>query len=123
MKKGDTMIRNLFRIGLTLVLLLVGSTMTLASPAVAGTAVIAADSGAARGNVPAQPKAPPFAASSSPTTSPSNPVDPGTGETGEAKQSRVEYAPYVIGGIIALALIAAVLFWRKRRVSRPKKPA
>lgn len=49
-------------------------------------------------------------------------MDAGTGETGEAKETRVEYAPYVIGGIVAVALVAAVLFWRKRRISHPAKP-
>lgn len=42
------------------------------------------------------------------------PVDPGTGETAEAKETRVNYAPYVIGATVAIAVAAAVLVWRRR---------
>ena len=57
----------------------------------------------------------------SPSPSPSNPVDPGTGETKEAKDTRVEYAPYVIAAVIVVVIVASVIFWRGRKVSHPRK--
>jgi cobalamin biosynthesis Mg chelatase CobN len=60
---------------------------------------------------------------SSPSPSPSGPVDPGTGETKEAKEARVDYAPYVIGAVVLVVLLACFIFWRKRRISHPTKPA
>jgi hypothetical protein len=54
--------------------------------------------------------------------SPTGPVDPGTGETKEAKQTRVDYAPYVIAGVVVVVLVASLIFWRRRRISHPKKP-
>ena len=59
--------------------------------------------------------------STSPSPSPSNPVDPGTGETKEAKDARVEYAPYVIAAVIVVVIVASVIFWRGRKVSHPRK--
>jgi hypothetical protein len=111
------MIQKILRICLGL--LLVGSAQIIAVPALAGTVAGGADPGVAHEHVftPFQ-DGQSMSASSSPTTTPSSPVDPGTGETGEAKETRVEYAPYVIGGIVAVALVAAVLFWRKRRIPR-----
>ncbi|MDQ0000665.1 LuxR family transcriptional regulator [Pseudarthrobacter sulfonivorans] len=104
-------------------LLLAGSAQLTATPALAGTWAIGTRPLVAHENVfaPLQDGLS-LSASSSPTTTPSSPVDAGTGETGEAKETRVEYAPYVIGGIVAVALVAAVLFWRKRRISHPAKP-
>lgn len=54
---------------------------------------------------------------SSPSPSPSGPVDPGTGETKQAKEARVDYAPYVIGAVVLIVLIIGFIFWRKRRTS------
>ncbi len=59
---------------------------------------------------------------SSTSPSPSGPVDPGTGESKEAKEARVDYAPYVIGAVVLVVLVASFIFWRKRRISHPKKP-
>jgi hypothetical protein len=52
-----------------------------------------------------------------PSGSPSTPgpVDPGTGETPGAKQTRVDYAPYVIAAVVIVALAAAALAWRRLR--------
>ncbi|WP_157366228.1 hypothetical protein [Arthrobacter sp. Soil763] len=52
-----------------------------------------------------------------PTGSPSTPgpVDPGTGETPAAKETRVDYAPYYIAAVVILALAAAALTWRRAR--------
>jgi hypothetical protein len=52
-----------------------------------------------------------------PSSSPSTPgpVDPGTGETPAAKQTRVDYAPYVIAAAVILALAAAALAWRRAK--------
>jgi hypothetical protein len=102
-------------------LLVAGSALAFASPALASpdtgsNARIASEA------FVAQPRDGLASMSSSPSPSPSNPVDSGTGETGQAKETRVDYAPYVIGAVIAVALIAALLFWRKRRISHPSKP-
>lgn len=48
------------------------------------------------------------------TSSPAGPVDPGTGETGEAKQTRTDYAPLVIGLIALIVAVAALVLWRRR---------
>lgn len=49
------------------------------------------------------------------TTTPPGPVDPGTGETPAAKDTRVDYAPYVIAAALVLAIAAAALVWRRGR--------
>jgi hypothetical protein len=43
------------------------------------------------------------------------PVDPGTGETPAAKETRVDYAPYVIAAAVLVALAAAIVVWRRAR--------
>lgn len=58
-------------------------------------------------------------AASSPTPSPGDtastgPANPGTGESAENEATRVNFAPWVIGGI-ALATLVVVLIWRRRR--------
>lgn len=58
-------------------------------------------------------------AASSPTPSPGDtastgPANPGTGESAENEATRVNFAPWVIGGI-ALATLIIVLIWRRRR--------
>ena len=42
------------------------------------------------------------------------PANPGTGESGENESTRVDFAPWVIGGIAVVTLIV-VLIWRRRR--------
>jgi hypothetical protein len=54
---------------------------------------------------------------SSPSPSPSGPVEPGTGETKQAREPRVDYAPYFIGAVVSIVLITGFIFWRKRRTS------
>ena len=41
------------------------------------------------------------------------PVDPGTGETPAAKETRVDYAPFVIAAAVLVALAAAIVVWRR----------
>lgn len=53
------------------------------------------------------------------TASPSDtastaPANPGTGESAEEEATRLDFAPWVIGGI-ALATLLVVLIWRRRR--------
>lgn len=55
----------------------------------------------------------------SPTPSPGDtastgPANPGTGESAQNESTRVNFAPWVIGGI-ALATLIVVLIWRRRR--------
>ncbi|MFJ5698503.1 LuxR family transcriptional regulator [Arthrobacter sp. NPDC093139] len=52
---------------------------------------------------------------SSPSATPSgNPANPGTGEPAESESTRINYAPYFIGGVVLITLIVA-LVWRRRR--------
>lgn len=91
-------------------------------PAGAGTAAPAHSSSAPtiHGQAPS-PTGPslsaPPAATATPTdsSSPAGPVDPGTGETRDAKEARTDYAPYVIGAILVIVLIGAWFLWRYRR--------
>ncbi|MET1065169.1 MAG: LuxR family transcriptional regulator [Arthrobacter sp.] len=106
------MIPKVFRICLGL--LLAVSALALASPAGAVAAAVGAGSTATGEPFLTQPLAS--------TTSPSGPADSGTGETQQSKETRVDYAPYVIGAIVVVALVAAFIFWRKRQISHPKKP-
>ena len=55
----------------------------------------------------------------SPTPSPGDtastgPANPGTGESTQSESTRVNFAPWVIGGI-ALVTLIVVLIWRRRR--------
>lgn len=54
-------------------------------------------------------------AAATPTDSatPPGPKDPGTGESPEAKDTRVDYAPYVIGAALIIAVGAAIVVWRR----------
>lgn len=62
------------------------------------------------------------AASATPTDSASTPgpVDPGTGETPAAKETRVDFAPYVIIAAVILAAAAAAIAWRRSKASKAK---
>ncbi len=64
-------------------------------------------------------------AETTPTDSatPSGPVDSGTGETQQAKETRVDYAPYVIAGALIVALAGAALVWRRGRGGPSSKDA
>lgn len=55
------------------------------------------------------------AAGATPTQSstPPGPVDPGTGESPEAKETRVDYTPYIVAAVLVLALGAAFIVWRR----------
>lgn len=112
------MLRKSIRAGVGLVLL--GVALSPVAPAVASVETYASGTAAhhytSTGSLSASPLA------TSPSPSPSNPVDSGTGETKESKETRVDYAPYVIGAVVGLALIAAFLFYRRRPVSHPSKP-
>jgi cobalamin biosynthesis Mg chelatase CobN len=102
-------------------LLLLGGALSLA-PAEAGTAAgnaIPGSSPVAASGTSSQALAAIFPMSS---PSPSGPVDPGTGESKEAKEARVDYAPYVIGAVVLAVLVAGFIFWRRRRISHPRKP-
>jgi cobalamin biosynthesis Mg chelatase CobN len=115
------MIKNLFRGVLGLFLL--GGTLSVAPAEAAtatGNAAPVSSSVAAQGNSPHALAS--ISPMSSPSPSPSGPVDPGTGESKEAKETRVDYAPYVIGAVVLVVLVASFIFWRKRRISHPRKP-
>ncbi|MFF1252247.1 LuxR family transcriptional regulator [Pseudarthrobacter sp. NPDC058329] len=55
----------------------------------------------------------------SPTPSPGDtastgPANPGTGESAENESTRLDYTPWVIGAVVLAALIA-ILVWQRRR--------
>ncbi|MBT2248795.1 LuxR family transcriptional regulator [Arthrobacter sp. BHU FT2] len=91
--------------------------LLLAAPAVsAGTAIASppATAGSATGSVAMS-----LPAGNTPTPSPGDtsstgPANPGTGESTENESTRVNYAPWIIGGIVVVVLIA-VLLWNRRR--------
>ena len=89
--------------------------------ALALCAALVLPAGAATAAVGSAPAAPAFLSSGTtepnPSGSPSTPgpVDPGTGETPGAKETRVDYAPYVIAAVVILALAAAALAWRRAK--------
>ncbi|MFE4228624.1 LuxR family transcriptional regulator [Arthrobacter sp. NPDC056886] len=115
------MIKNLILGALGLFLL--GGTLSVApseAGTAAGTAAPVSSTVAAKGTASQALAA--IVPMSSTTPSPSGPVDPGTGESKEAKETRVDYAPYVIGAVVLVVLVASFIFWRKRRISHPRKP-
>lgn len=67
------------------------------------------------GNDPQAAETPTPTSESTASATPSgNPVNPGTGEPAESEGARLDWAPYVIGAIVLGAILAAVL-WRRRR--------
>lgn len=64
---------------------------------------------------PAPTTAPGVTPTSGNASSPAGPADPGTGETRESKETRVDYAPYVIGAIVLAAVISAVVLRQRRK--------
>ena len=54
------------------------------------------------------------AATPTETTQPAGPANPGTGETQQAEETRLDWAPIVIGAILVLLLIV-ILIWARRR--------
>jgi hypothetical protein len=70
---------------------------------------------------PAEPTAETTVAltAASPTPSPGDtastgPANPGTGESAENESTRLDYTPWVIGAVVLAALIA-ILVWQRRR--------
>jgi hypothetical protein len=52
---------------------------------------------------------------SEPSPTPSgNPINPGTGEPAESEGTRIDYAPYFIGAVLVITLVAALILWRRR---------
>jgi cobalamin biosynthesis Mg chelatase CobN len=108
--------RKILRTALFALLLISAPALSLgaahASPA-AGPAAAAVEAGSgSSGGVWAM-------TASSPTPSPGDtastgPANPGTGESAQNESTRVNFAPWVIGGI-ALATLIVVLIWRRRR--------
>lgn len=52
---------------------------------------------------------------SSPSPTPSDPANAGTGEPAEEEATRTNFAPYVIGGIALLVALAVFMVRRRRR--------
>lgn len=86
---------------------------TAAADSVPVAAAVQGQTPAATGAAPATvPAATPTPGGPS---SPAGPADPGTGETREAKQTRVDYAPYVVGAVVLAAVIGAVALRQRRK--------
>lgn len=104
----------------TAVLALLVGGMSFALPAQAATKASPVSAQAAQqpleaaGNVQVASTPSPTGESSPSATPSGNPVNPGTGEPAESEGARLDWAPYVIGAIVLGAILAAVL-WRRRR--------
>jgi cobalamin biosynthesis Mg chelatase CobN len=81
----------------------------------AGNSTVAAVQGQAPPGAGTAPSSAP-AATATPggSSSPTGPADPGTGETKESKETRVDLAPYVVGAVLLVVVIGAVVLWRRR---------
>lgn len=101
--------------------------LLLASPVhaapVASTSASSFFSGAVKAQTPSPtgPAASPTEVTPAPTgtatpteTTPTGPANPGTGETQQAEERRLDWAPIVIGAIL-LALLIAILIMQRRR--------
>ncbi|MFD5278380.1 LuxR family transcriptional regulator [Pseudarthrobacter sp. NPDC058362] len=47
-------------------------------------------------------------------TASTGPANPGTGESAQKEASRLDFAPWVIGGIALATLIVVLVWWRRR---------
>jgi len=93
--------------------------LLLAAPALSAGAASATPAPAAATAVVGFSPAAAMPAGNTPTPSPGDtsstgPANPGTGELTQNESTRVNYAPWVIGGIVVVVLIA-VLIWSRRR--------
>jgi cobalamin biosynthesis Mg chelatase CobN len=90
--------------------LLAAGPASASSPvSVGGTVVETAQTGT---SVPATSPSP-DATTDTPTPSP-GPADPGTGETGEAKDTRTDFAPAYIAAIAVVVAVVVLVLWRRR---------
>lgn len=101
--------------------------LLLAAPALpAGAATAAAPASAASQAVPEQVASgstgAAWAAGTSPTPSPGDtastgPANPGTGESAQNENTRLNYTPWVIAGVAVLVAIAILIFRRRRNTT------
>jgi cobalamin biosynthesis Mg chelatase CobN len=94
---------------LSAALLAAGPASASAQVVVRGTVVEAAQTAT---SVPATSPSP-DATTDTPTPSP-GPADPGTGETGEAKDTRTDFAPAYIAAIVVVVAVVVLILWRRR---------
>jgi hypothetical protein len=106
----------------TLTSVLAGLALCAAALLTAGVAGATPADGGQGLSIASQAGAPLAGATPTGSPSPSGPVDPGTGETRDAKETRVDFAPFVIGGILLVVLIAAVVVLRRRGGPSSKGP-
>lgn len=102
----------------TLVRTVLLALLLLAAPALPATAAGAAPAG----NAVTQAAPVHAVLGTSPTPSPGDtastgPANPGTGESAQSESTRVNYAPWVIGGIAVLVVIAIVILRRRRNTT------
>jgi cobalamin biosynthesis Mg chelatase CobN len=100
----------------------VGTLVVLSAGLLAAGPVSASAPGSLRGTVAQAAQT----ATSVPATSPSpgtttdtptpspGPADPGTGETGEAKEERTDYAPAYIAAVAVVVAVVVLILWRRR---------
>lgn len=95
-------------------LLAAGPASASAPASVGQTVVEAAQTGTSvpPTSVPATSPSP-DATTDTPTPSP-GPADPGTGETGEAKDTRTDFAPAYIAAIAVVVAVVVLVLWRRR---------
>lgn len=82
--------------------------------AAGGSAVMAVQGQTPPTTGPAQSTVPGMATTPGTPSPPAGPADSGTGETRESKETRVDYAPYVVGAVVLAAVAGAVLLRRRR---------
>jgi LPXTG-motif cell wall-anchored protein len=103
--------RKFLRIAFAALLLLAAPALSAGAAQAAPTKVahgITASSGGAWAQSAASPTPSPG------DTASTGPANPGTGESAQNESTRLDYTPWVIGGVVLLALIA-ILIWRRRR--------
>lgn len=89
-----------------------------AGPAVASTPVsvrgTVVEAAQAATSVPATSPSPGAATATAASTPPSGPADPGTGEAGESKEARTDYAPAYIAAVAVVVAVVVLILWRRR---------
>ena len=101
---------------------LAGLALCAAALLTAGAAEAAPSEGVQVASLVSQTSSPSGGPTPDDKASSSAPVDPGTGETREAKETRLDYAPYVIGAAAVVVLAAAAVVLRRRGGPSSKGP-
>lgn len=107
-------ITNAFAVLAAVVSLSTGALLPVTAATTGGSTGVAVQgqTPSAAGTTPSS--APAGTATPGDSSSPAGPADPGTGETRESKETRVDFAPYVVAAVLLVVVIGAVVLWRRR---------